>query len=203
MTLREAMPVIRGVARWWADFKVSGPPLPAGPVVVAANHLSHVDPVVVTMAVERPVRFLALDELFGHHTAFDTLLLWLGSIPLTRTGIPLSAMRTALVELAAGGAVAMFPEGRRVAAWGDEWPRRGAAWLSVRSGAPLVPVAITGSGGVMGLEDKRLQRHPVSVTLGEPLHPDEFRNLDDPVTAMTEEWALRIGEALRGVASSE
>jgi len=203
VTLREAMPVIRGVARWWADFKVSGPPLPAGPVVVAANHLSHVDPVVVTMAVERPVRFLALDELFGHHTAFDTLLLWLGSIPLTRTGIPLSAMRTALVELAAGGAVAMFPEGRRVAAWGDEWPRRGAAWLSVRSGAPLVPVAITGSGGVMGLEDKKLQRHPVSVTRGEPLHPDEFRNLDDPVTAMTEEWALRIGEALRGVASSE
>jgi hypothetical protein len=49
----------------------------------------------------------------------------------------------------------------------------------------------------MGLEDKKLQRHPVSVTRGEPLDPDDFRNLDDPVGAMTEEWALRIGAALR------
>lgn len=196
MTLREAIPVIRGIARWWGGFEVTGPPLPEGPVVVAANHLSHVDPVVVSIAVDRPVRFLALDELFGHYPAFDTLLLWLGSIPLTRTGIPLAAMRTALGELGAGGTVGVFPEGRRVAAWGDERPRRGGAWLSVKSRAPLVPVAIRGSDGVMGLEDTRLSRHPVSVTLCEPIVPADFTDEADPVGAITDEWALRVGRAL-------
>jgi 1-acyl-sn-glycerol-3-phosphate acyltransferase len=151
----------------------------------------------VALVVDRPVRFLALDELFGHYPVFDTVTLWLGAIPMTRTGVPLSAMRTAIAELHAGGTVGLFPEGRRVAAWGDEWPRRGAAWLSYRTGAPLIPVALKGTGDVMPLEEMKLHRHPVKGRICEPILPDAYEGVADPVGAMTQEWAKRIGEGLR------
>jgi 1-acyl-sn-glycerol-3-phosphate acyltransferase len=197
--LHEAIPIVRGLARWWVDFRVVGGPLPEGPVVVAANHFAHVDPVIVGITVGRPIRYLALDELFGHSQLFDALALWLGAIPLTRDGVPLSAMRTAVTELEAGGAVGVFPEGRRVATWGEVESKRGGAWLARRTRAPLVPVAISGTDEVMGLEKIRLRRRPVVGTVCEPIVPADYEGLDDPVGAITDEWERRIGEALRAV----
>jgi 1-acyl-sn-glycerol-3-phosphate acyltransferase len=198
-TLREAIPIVRGLARWWVDFRVVGGPVPDEPVVVAANHFAHVDPVIVSITVGRPIRYLALDELFGNNPLFDALTLWLGAIPLTREGVPLSAMRTAVAELEAGGTVGVFPEGRRVAAWGDVESKRGGAWLARRTGVPMVPVAISGTDEVMGLEEMRIRRRPVAGTVCEPILPRDYEGFEDPLGAITDEWERRIGEALRAV----
>lgn len=195
-SLQLAIPALKALATWWVSLRVEGPPLPEGPVVVSSNHLSHVDPVMVSIAAGRPIRFLALDELYGQNQFFDMLTLWLGSIPLSRTGVPLGAMRTALAELAAGGTVGMFPEGRRVATWGDEFPRRGAAWLAHRAGVPLVPVALAGTGEVLGFDDWVLRRRPVTATVCDPIYPGDFEGATDSVTAMTEEWSRRVAHAL-------
>jgi 1-acyl-sn-glycerol-3-phosphate acyltransferase len=195
----EGIPIVRRLARWWVDFRVVGGPAPSGPVVVAANHFAHIDPVMVSITLGRPIRYLALDELFGHNPLFDSLTLWLGAIPLTRDGVPLSAMRTALAELDDGGAVGVFPEGRRVAAWGDVEPKGGAAWLARRSGAPLAPVAISGTDDAMGLDRLRIRRRPVAGTLCEPIVPGDYDGVDDPMAAMMGEWRRRIGDALREV----
>ncbi len=168
--------------------------------MVAANHFSNIDPVVVSMAAGRPIRYLAVDELYGNSAFFDRLTLWLGAIPMSRTRAPLGALRTALAELAAGGTIGVFPEGVRVWNWGEAPPKRGAAWLARRAGVPLVPVAIWGTDQVMGRGGTRIERAAASGVTCEPIFPGDFASAEDPLGEMTAEWRRRVGEALERVA---
>jgi 1-acyl-sn-glycerol-3-phosphate acyltransferase len=170
--------------------------VPEGPAVIAANHFSHLDPVVVAMAVDRPIRYLAVDELFGSSRFFDNLTQWLGAIPMSRTRAPLGALRLALAELDAGGTVGVFPEGVRVWRWGEQEPKRGAAWLALRTGVPLVPVAVAGTDEAMGRGPTRIRRSPIHVEVGQPILPAEFASETDPAGAMTEVWRSRIDAVL-------
>ena len=188
--------VHRTLPRLW-DFEVRGEnPFRSGPLVVAANHFSHVDPVVAAVALRRPTRFLGVDELFGRSRFFDGLTYYLGVIPMPRGTVPLQAMRTALTHLGEGGAVALFPEGRRVAEWGESPPKQGAAWLAAKVNCPLLPVALWGTGQAMGLDDFKLNRHPVRVAIGEPLHPRDFGGRAE-MTAAWYEWMDRALTLLR------
>lgn len=196
MTWRTAGPTARLLLRLFFPATVSGDRLPSGPVVVAANHFSHLDPVLVGGAVRRPVRYLAVDELYGNSRFFDRLTLWLGAIPMSRTRVPLGALKLALEELAAGRSVGLFPEGVRVWAWGERQPKRGAAWLARRAGVPLVPVALAGSDQAMGRGATRISRAPIHVTVCRPIDPGDHAAAPDPVGEMTRVWAERIAAAL-------
>ncbi len=166
--------------------------------MIAANHFSHVDAVAVGMVSNRPVRFLAVDELFGRSRFFDGLTHWLGAIPMSRTRAPLGALRTALAELAVGGTIGVFPEGERVWQWGESPPKRGAAWLARRAGVPLVPIAIHGTDRVMGRGVHRIRRAPVRVVVCEAIDPDY-----GSVAEMTEEWRRRVDRALAEIAAGD
>jgi len=182
--------VWRTLPRVW-DFEVVGEnPVPPGPVVIAANHFSHVDPFVAAVAAERPTRFLGVDELFGLSRCFDALTYYLGVIPMPRGTVPLQSMRTALDHLSAGGGVTLFPEGRRVSEWGESPPKQGAAWLAMRSPCPLVPMALWGTGEAMGLEDLKLRRHPVRVAIGAPMFPAEYADRGE-MTGAWYDWMTR------------
>lgn len=163
--------------------------LPSGPFVIAANHLSHVDPPFVGLAVEAPVRFMSAADLLGLNRGLDFALPFYGAIPLPRRGVALSAMKTALAHLDEGGRVGVFPEGRRTSHWGETTPLTGAAWLSLRAHVPLVPVAIIGTDRVMSLEANLPRPAKVSVRIGKPLKPmgDRF--------SLTGRWA----EAVEGL----
>lgn len=191
--------VQRVLPRVW-DFSVTrDEPFPPGPVVVAANHFSHIDPVVAAVAAGRPTRFLGVDELFGRSRFFDGLTYFLGVVPMPRGTVPLRSMRTAVAQLESGGGVTLFPEGRRVAEWGESPPKEGAAWLALRVGCPLVPMALWGTGHAMGLEDLKLRRHPIRVAVGKPMQPADYANRAE-MTAAWHEWMsaaltrLRAGE---------
>ncbi|MBN2113560.1 MAG: 1-acyl-sn-glycerol-3-phosphate acyltransferase [Acidimicrobiia bacterium] len=171
--------------------------VPPGPLVVAANHFSHLDPVMVSLAVGRPIRYLAVDELYGRSEFFDRLTFWLGAIPMSRSRAPVGALRLALAELAAGGTVGLYPEGMRVWVWGEARPKRGAAWLARRAGVPLLPVAVAGSEEAMGRGTARVSRRPIHVEVGDPLYPADFARVPDPLGSMTAEWARRVAEALQ------
>src|SRR5690606_26673628 len=119
-------------------------------------------------ALRLPVRFLVVEDLFGEKALLDWLVLGSGAIPLPRRRIPFSALRTALAALREGEVVGVFPEGTRVSHWATLPPRRGAAWLAVRAGVPLVPVAVVGTGRAFGL-DNRLHRAPIRIVIGAAL----------------------------------
>ncbi|MGI9608777.1 MAG: lysophospholipid acyltransferase family protein [Acidimicrobiia bacterium] len=178
------------VGRWF-DLQVSGTSnIPRrGSAVLAINHLSHLDVIVTTHVARRNVRYLALDELYGESQMFDRLLGYFGSIPLSRTNTPLGALRTALDHLDDDGLVGVFPEGRRVGHWGESPFKQGAAWLSLRSGVPLIAVSIVGTEESLSVTESALRRTSVRVWADPPLFPDEFRDEPDPRAAMTAAWA--------------
>jgi 1-acyl-sn-glycerol-3-phosphate acyltransferase len=194
---RWTLPVARAVFGWHSSLTVSGRDLvPDGPLVVAANHFSHLDPVMVGVGVGRPIRYLAVDELYGNSRFFDGLTLWLGAIPMPRTRAPLGALRLAIAELEAGGIVGLYPEGVRVWRWGERPPKRGAAWLSRRVGVPLLPVAVAGTDVAWGRGARRALRGSIHVEVCDPIHPGDYDDADDPIGEMTEAWRLRIDDVL-------
>jgi len=196
---KAASPVMRRAGRTFFDLEISGADhIPAeGGFVVAANHLSHIDPVVVTMSIGREIRYIALDELFGSGAVFDAITLFFGAIPTNRDGAPLGALKEAIRHIHRGGVVGLFPEGRRVAYWGESPPKRGAAWLAWLTGAPLLPVTVHGTHRTLSPATKEEVRRPsLRVWIDSPLEWSEYAGSEDPVGAMTEQWRVRVGDHL-------
>ena len=180
-------PPARAAAAWFPYSEEIQEPPPAGPWVAAVNHLSHLDPVFAGLALRRPVRFMALDELWGESLLLDAALRLFRAVPLPREGRrPVGALREALRHLGAGGAVGVFPEGRRVRRWGEVPLAGGAAWLALRAGVPIVPTAVWGTQRAMPIDRMRLRRAPIRVTVGAAVRPEDFAGRKDPAGAMTE-----------------
>ena len=113
-----------------------------GPVIFAANHVGVADGPVLAIFSPRPVHALTKVEMFKG--ALGVVLHGSGQIPIDRFGSDPRAVKTCLRVLRAGRAVGIFPEGRR---GGGELDRfhRGAAYLALASGAPVVPVSFIGT----------------------------------------------------------
>ena len=133
MLWRLSWPVARVLATWFPYSAVERCRTPTGPYVAVINHLSHLDPPIAGLALRRPVRFLALDELWGNAMILDWIFNLFGAIPFPREGrYPVEALKEALGHLESGGIVGVFPEGRRVRNWGEAPVARGAAgWRHV------------------------------------------------------------------------
>jgi 1-acyl-sn-glycerol-3-phosphate acyltransferase len=118
--------------------------VPEGPAIIAANHKSFLDPFFIAFGTRRHLRCMAKVELFRGPLGW--LLVRLGAFPVRRGAADAEALETARAILAQGGLVLVFPEGTRVAepdALGA--PHHGAGTLALETGAPIVPVAITGT----------------------------------------------------------
>jgi 1-acyl-sn-glycerol-3-phosphate acyltransferase len=185
--------LMRLVGRWY-DLDVSGGDhIPRrGPVVLAINHFSHLDVIISTYLAGRNVRYLAVDELFGESRVFDGLVGYFGAIPMSRERPPLGALRAALEILDGGGAVGLFPEGRRVAHWGESEFKEGAAWLALRAGVPLVPVSIIGTDETLSVKVRAMRRASIRVVADPPLHPADFADEPIPRRAMTAAWRAAV-----------
>jgi 1-acyl-sn-glycerol-3-phosphate acyltransferase len=109
-----------------------------GPVIVAANHRRFFDPVFVSMAVPRRVRWMAKKELFAF--PFGRLFAFIGAFPVDRQGGGRAALRTGLGFLAEGRALGIFPEGTRRKEGISSEAKSGTALLAARSDAPVLPV---------------------------------------------------------------
>lgn len=155
--------------------------LPDGPVIVISNHTSYADGVLLALAAKRmgrPLRMLATAGVFGA-PVIGTLARTVGFIPVNRgQASAVHALDVAAEALAAGQAVGIYPEGRITRDPGG-WPERaktGAVRLALRTGAPIVPVAMVGAADVVGRRRilwsliKNLVRRPtVRVEVGLPI----------------------------------
>ncbi len=190
--------------------------LPDGPVIVISNHVSAADGVLLAMVCRRlgrPARMLAKAEIFKV-PLFGRALRRIGFIPVRRgTEQAADALDAAAEALAAGELVALFPEGRRTRD-PNRWPERaktGAVRLALRTGAPIVPVAMEGAHRVLGkrnivvnLFTNVILRPKVVTRVGDPIDvrsllegpetPDEVRRVTDIVMARL----IDLLEALRG-----
>ena len=117
-----------------------------GPLIIAANHASLVDAPLVAAVIAPRRRPFAM----GKRELFENPILgwWLrraGAFPIDRRGDAISALRRALDVLEKGGCLAIYPEGTRVKPGQRRAPKAGVAFLSARTGAPVVPVRVLGT----------------------------------------------------------
>jgi glycerol-3-phosphate dehydrogenase (NAD(P)+) len=160
--------------------------VPDGPVLLAANHRSFLDPFVIGCCVRRPLYFVAKRELFDRRIA-GRILNALGAFPVRRGESDAESMETARLLLERGEAVMIFPEGTRHRSGPLHEPKRGVGRLALQTGAPIVPIAVKGT--------ERVRRgwliRPVRVDLrfGRPL---TYPRVEDPSRHLANEVTARI-----------
>jgi 1-acyl-sn-glycerol-3-phosphate acyltransferase len=140
---------------------------PTGPVILASNHVSNLDPPVVAVGIWRPCDFMAKEELF-HHRLFGWYLTQLGAFPVKRGSADRTALKRSLEALERDRALVMFPEGTRSETGELQEPEMGVGMIVYRSGAPVVPVYLSGTDRVMP-RGGGLRLAQISVTYGKPL----------------------------------
>jgi 1-acyl-sn-glycerol-3-phosphate acyltransferase len=181
------------VRTWWR-FEAHGTErVPStGGVVMAANHVGWLDGPLLAISSPRPVHALTKEEMF--QGPLGRFLLAVNQIPLDREHVDLRAIRSALQALEEGRAVGVFPEGERGAGEMVS-PRAGAAYLALRTGAPIVPVSFLGTrvpGGHSGSVPSRGSR--IVMTFG---HPVEVAKQPWPRTQrMMDETAAEVTAAI-------
>ncbi|MFI9629807.1 lysophospholipid acyltransferase family protein [Streptomyces sp. NPDC052042] len=138
-----------------------------GPVILAVNHSHNIDGPMLMGTAPRPVHFLIKKEAFVG--PLDPFLRGIGQLKVDRAAADRTAITSALGVLADGGVLGIFPEGTR--GEGDFAAlRAGLAYFAVRSGAPIVPVAVLGSAERRGRLMSALPplRSRVDVVFGDP-----------------------------------
>ncbi len=172
-----ARPIVTGLDRLAPLTNLDEPPA----VIFTPNHHSHLDTALMIRAIPTCWRHdlvvaAAADYFFDHQWKGVLSALSLNAIPIDRevTGRKSSDMFRDL--LADGNSLLIYPEGGRSPdGWGQEF-KGGAAYLSSRSGAPVVPVFIDGTGPIFGKGMKRPKPGRTKVIFGAPLWPDDAEN---------------------------
>lgn len=159
-----------------------------GGLLVAANHLSFADPVILQAYTPRFLTYLMTDKFYYAPILHGLVAFW-GVLVVKREGLNKEALRSAGDVLAAGGAIGIFPEGgiSRDRLVHDAQP--GIALLAQRARVPILPVGIAGTERLLPPDTFRLHRARLGLYFGEPIPPagQGRRELADEVTA-----ALRL-----------
>ncbi len=138
-----------------------------GPLLLASNHRSFLDPFVIGTLIKRPVYYMAKRELFEKRWQ-AWILNALGAFPVDRGAGDGDAMATARTILERGDCVVVFPEGTRVRPGPLGTPHKGVGRLALETGVPVAPVAVIGTEDVR--RGWRIRPRKVRLRVGRPLH---------------------------------
>jgi len=164
----------RGVLRVGFGLEVTGAArIPAaGPAVLAVNHGSQIDPLVLAAAVPRRCTFLAAAELLTM-PVLGALIRPFRVVPIERGRFDRRAIQECLARLERGELLAIFPEGK-ISSNGDFHPPcDGLAFIAARARVPVIPIGIAGTYDVWPLGARLPRRGRIAVRIGEAFVPAE------------------------------
>jgi 1-acyl-sn-glycerol-3-phosphate acyltransferase len=187
--------VFRGILTLGFGLRVTGEKHipPSGPVILAANHRSQIDPVVVAAAVPRRCTFLAAAELLTM-PVLGALIRPFRPVPIKRGRFDRGAIQECLARLEHGEALVIFPEGK-ISTDGRLQPAHdGLAFLATQARVPIVPIGIAGTYEVWPLGTRMPRRGRIVVRAGEAFLPGGAPTRRDQ-SALT----ARVMQAIRGL----
>lgn len=180
-----------------------------GPVILASNHLSFIDSILIPLVVPRHVTFIAKAEYFTGRGLKGRLSRWffttMGNIPVQRDD-PRAGQRSledALEVLQRGGAFGIYPEGTRSRDGLLHKGHTGVAWLALAGQAPVVPVGVSGTDKVQPI-GKRLPRlhRGVQITFGAPIDPARQLTAGRPAQARRE-LTDQVMQSIQGLSGQD
>jgi len=195
------------VPNWWgmhcADLLIAKPAhmlfrmkrvgvenVPDGACIMAGNHISYVDPIALWASMPQgTIHFVAKSELY-RNKALAWFLDSVGAVPVARGAADRAMIKWTSDYLAGGESVAIFPEGTRGREREDaeelNQGQEGAAFLSLRTGVPIVPLGIAGTDKIMPKGSKIIHFPQVVLRFGKPIRPSDFEgSRKEKMTAMT------------------
>lgn len=141
------------------------------PFIMAPTHRSIIDTPVSSGAYTRRMRFMGADKWWSNQ-AFGKLLTALGGFPVTRGSADREALKRCIAVIEGGEPLVLFPEGERKSGTQVQPLFEGAAYISMKTGAPIVPVGIGGSERVMPKGAKFIYPRKMHVVVGAPMSVD-------------------------------
>jgi 1-acyl-sn-glycerol-3-phosphate acyltransferase len=142
--------------------------LQSGPVILAMNHQSYLDPPLAGITCDRAVYFLARRTLL-EEPVLGWLLPKLNVIPVNQEGIDRSALKALIRVLKAGNAALVFPEGSRTVDGSLQPAEPGLGLVIAKTLAPVVPMRIFGAHEALPRGDGGLHFVPITIVVGEPI----------------------------------
>jgi 1-acyl-sn-glycerol-3-phosphate acyltransferase len=170
-----------------------------GGVVVAANHPSYLDPVLLSLQVSRPIRFMAWEGLFKV-PLLGAFIRAFGAFPVdVGAGKGREAYARAKDLVLGGEVVGIFPEGKRSrTGWMEQALREGAARLALETGAALVPATITGAYRAWPHFQSLPRPARIRVRFHDPIDPAPYRRLPEAeaLDGLLDELRCRVERSL-------
>lgn len=162
---------------------------PTGGLIIAANHSSNLDPVVVGCALDRKISYLAKEELFKIPVV-SWICRHLEAFPIKRGAGDRGAIRESLKILKSGRLFGIFPEGTRSKTGHLQEGKPGAAMIALKAGVPIVPMALIGTSKFPG---------KIKVVIGKPMSLEQYQGQKagrEELEHITREVMSKIGKLM-------
>ncbi len=135
-----------------------------GPVIIACNHISLWDPIIVGCSLPRQVCFMAKEELF-RIPVLGKMFTWIGTFPVKRGQADIGAIKKSLAILKAGKVLGIFPEGTRSKSGGIQEAMSGIVLIMEKSKAPILPLKVYGSNRLL-----QQKKGNIGIIIGKPIY---------------------------------
>jgi 1-acyl-sn-glycerol-3-phosphate acyltransferase len=145
-----------------------------GPVILAANHASVLDPPLVGAGLKREIHYLARESLFRSRLG-GAILRGVNCVPVDRDGGGAAGLKAIFDRLLDGGGIILFPEGTRTRDGRLQPARSGIGLTVIKSTAPVVPARVFGTFEAYGRDVKFPRPHSVAVKYGQPMMFEALR----------------------------
>ena len=165
-----------------------------GPVILAMNHQSYLDPPLAGITCDRAIYFLARRTLMDL-PLFRWLLPKLNVIPVNQEGIDRSALKALIRVLKSGNAALVFPEGARTLDGNLQPAQPGVGLVIAKTLAPVVPMRIFGAHQALPRGGGGLHFVPITIVVGEPIFFTPVER-ESPATNRYEQISQRVMDAI-------
>ena len=187
---RVGFPIVRALAGFLAPWRLEGAEnIPrSGGYILVANHINWKDPPWIEFALGRAIRYMGKQELF-ETPVIGFVLRKIGAFPVRRGEVDRRALHIALAVLAAGQPLGLFAEGHRSESGQLIRGRPGVAYVAQRSGAPVIPLAVSGT------REARLGafwRRDIVIRVGAPFRASDLVAKPDDPQALADAIMRRV-----------